>query len=176
MAEGDPEGGRGTRRSQRKQAKRRREDERTLLDEGYAKFTAREHTHGDGKLACKVILHVDLIDGEEAVDGIRDGYAGATGKGEGHAEMNALQQIVEAFNSSVDDFGKYSFRIECLEKSCCVRCSAVMGLIGATPVGRTYKSPESFLGGGSWALTPTLRAFLAKYLGMTEEDLMSLNS
>jgi hypothetical protein len=132
-----------------------------LQKKGYDSFEAVEDYHSDGTEGCAVILTaINLETGE------RSDPEGKTGKGHGHAEIDALYEFLDAIEWDTEKFGKYSLTITCTDKSCCKYCSAVMGLLGIKAGKKTYKSNKKM--GVSYSLPPRIREFISEVCKVSE--------
>src|SRR5262245_11359809 len=132
-----------------------------LQKKGYDSFKAEENYHSDGGEDCAVILTaIKLKTGEE------NDYEGKTGRGHGHAEIDALYKFLEKIEWDTKKFLKYSLTITCTDKSCCTYCSAVMGLLGIKAGKKTYKSNKKM--GPSYSLPPIIRKFISEVCEVSE--------
>jgi len=93
-------------------------------------------------------------------------YEGATGKGHGHAEMDALHEYIDA-QGGVDNAVAHFKRarglvVECTEKPVCVRCTQVLKTLGFACSEDTKWGSDS-MGSTEWGASMNVKAFLAKY-------------
>ena len=130
------------------------------LIRGYEAFRATEEEIDDGKQDCTATIH--YMSGAEKVGSV----SGSTGEGNGHGEMSALFWfLVDTCKGDHETFGDALLEVECLAKSCCMRCSAILGLLDVWPRGKTYKAPKS-MGGTQWGLHVDLAAAIATKTGV----------
>lgn len=143
---------------------------KTKLIEGYEAFLATEKEVEDGKQDCSATIH--YMSGAEDVGSV----SGATGEGNGHAEMSALYWFLSVYcKGNHETFGNALLEVECLAKSCCMRCSAILGLLGVWPRGETYKAPKH-MGGTQWGLNEDLAKAIAAKTGVDHRVLRAFGS
>lgn len=87
--------------------------------------------------------------------------------GAGHAEMRALTNYIQSGGTvatllALDSDDKV---VQCEEKPCCAKCSAILGLLGFSGSARTKKT-KSTMGSTQWALPPVLREALESELNV----------
>ena len=129
-----------------------------LLKVGYKAFDAAVSINGDGSESTEVTLYV--YSGRR----LRKQYIGRTGKGHGHAEMDALYQFVK---DKTVPHANVSLELSCTAKPCCVRCSAVLGLLNvSTANDNTHKSPKA-MGSTQWGIPDEVAEYVAS---VTEID------
>jgi len=135
-----------------------------LWEQGFAAFATDERDFNDGAQDCGASLTV--------TGGVAAGtYHGMTGKDQGHAEIHALCQFLNAIGWDTGAFAGYALTVSCTAKPCCKFCSAVMGLFGIAAGEGTYKSQKTSRG-TSYSRPPKVRTFLKKYLGVSEQRVM----
>lgn len=88
---------------------------------------------------------------------------GNTGKGHGHAEMDALHQYVDSFDSvqsAVTAFKRLRVKnVECTEKEVCKRCTFVLQTLGFSACEETEWGEKS-MGSTEWGVSMKVRDFL----------------
>jgi hypothetical protein len=127
-------------------------DKGTLRD-GYKAFAASESE--DTKSGTMTTTAILTADGSE--------YTGNSGKG--HAEMDALNQMLVANGKNLAALLELDGKtVTCTAKPCCYRCSVVLGLLGFAPSSAETKKTASGMGSTQWALPDPLGSVLkAKY-------------
>jgi hypothetical protein len=167
-----------------------------LLKEGFRKFTAVERDNNDSAQDCQAELTV-----AGAV------YHGSTGKQHGHAEMDALDKFLnelyeQEIYPTLDDlveknkldmktakdegyvatqavklFKTYQRTMVCDNKSCCVKCSAILGHLGISPGANTYKTKQIMGKATQYGVSHRVKVFIAAYLktdvGTVELELLN---
>ena len=120
--------------------------------------------YADPEPACEVELFVDSAEydiPEEAKHII-----GKTGRGHGHAETDALEQLVTLVKNHEVVKGLFeegAVTLECTDKPCCAHCSTLLGLLNVWPrTSDTKKSRRTMLAGGAWGPGLNLKEFLVK--------------
>jgi hypothetical protein len=135
-----------------------------LIDEGWKDFSGDEQALNDGEESCTATLL--LYSGESWVGAL----VGSTKNERGHAEMDALFQYLRMIKENKQEFGTFKLVIQCLDKACCVKCAAILGLLGVRASPRTFKSKKT-MGKTGYAIHPELRTFITKYKKITESKL-----
>ena len=97
--------------------------------------------------------------------------------GGGHAEMDALKQLIILCGYDAVRFTTVLGRgvtVGCTEKPCCYRCSCMLGALGIVATSGTKKSSKS-MGSTQWgSLGPDERAFIEAYLGIKKGSIEAL--
>lgn len=134
-----------------------------LLKEGYESFAASEGSKdsGDGKETTEVKLYYGPT-GSNTVPG-KSGY------GKGHAEMAALYEYYSKTHGNNErrflaNVG--GTKLDCTSKPCCVRCSAILGLLGVQPYRDSTKKTQDTMGSTEWGMHPDLRNVLRNHEGI----------
>ncbi len=95
-----------------------------------------------------------------------DWYAGRTGRGHGHAEMDALHNFIEdqgGVEDAIVAFNATSSRkVECLAKPVCKRCRTILEGLEFTLSGTTKWGTKS-MGSTQWGASMNVKAFLAHF-------------
>lgn len=141
-----------------------------LIQDGWNAFSAAEGEGGDGEESCTVKLYYGAGGSCEV--------CGATGQGHGHAEMDAIWKLfMDVCGGDIEKFRKYlgTLKIECEDKPCCRRCSAILGLLKAAATAGTKKTSKN-MGSTEWSLVPDLRRLLEGLLGHPDAVLSELGS
>lgn len=93
-------------------------------------------------------------------------YDGSTGRGHGHAEMDALHNYIEAMggvDAAIRSFDRARTRtVECEEKPVCKRCTTVLETLKFKCSSNTVFSEES-MGSTQWGASMNVKAFLSNY-------------
>lgn len=158
-----------------------------VVRRGYESFKAAAGAHSDGLMACTVTLYyrtsisLGTIKRSDLKPGASDtpvkvtllGYGsteGATGTGHGHAEMDALHDLF--FDVCGGDPEKIlatkerGLWIQCEGKSCCLHCSAVLGLLNALPATHATTKSNKSMGSTQWSVPPKMRDCLSMLTGV----------
>ncbi|HEX4326998.1 MAG TPA: hypothetical protein VH105_09270 [Burkholderiales bacterium] len=135
-----------------------------LIDEGWKAFSADEQALNDGEESCVAKLHLYLNDSWVGA------LIGSTRNNRGHAEMDTLFQYLGVLKENKQVFGTHKLVMECLDKACCVKCAAILGLLGVGATSKTFKSKKT-MGKTGYAIHPELRTFIAKTKKITETKL-----
>ena len=116
----------------------------------------------------------ESCDAELAVDGIR--YYGKTGTGQGHAEMDALNNMIKAMIADYDKLrieaaaktllGAKKKTVFCPSRACCKKCSAVLHKLGFK-AGKDSSFSDESMGKTQWYVGMNVRALFA----LTDIDL-----
>jgi hypothetical protein len=97
--------------------------------------------------------------------------------GEGHAEMNALRQLIILCKYDAEVFTQIlraGVTVVCIEKPCCYRCSCILGALGIVASVGTRKNAKK-MGKTQWGgLSEEDRAFIEAHLGITKYSIESL--
>lgn len=136
-----------------------------LMDTGYTNFKAQEvgPNEGDGTQSCDATLYY-LPAG--AGGGVWSNAKGSTADHNGHAEMAAIFNFwVNVCQENYATFSGATKRIECTSKPCCVRCSAILGLLLIARQSTATKKTSYTMGGTQWVLVEKLRQLLALATG-----------
>jgi hypothetical protein len=137
------------------------------------KATLADSKAGDGKQATQVELFFT-----DPVGLIKTSQVGVSGTN-GHAEMNALDAI---FKLHGYDQGKCAtildsgITVKCEAKPCCVRCSVVLGGIGAGAETDNTKKINKTMGQTQWVVSQKLAEILATYLGVSEWEIKNIHN
>lgn len=142
------------RRSSRKKAKKTKLD-RSQLRAGYAAFRAVETKDTkSGTQDTTATLSVSGIS-----------YVGSS-KSPGHAEMDALNDILIGNGDSLDDVIAHDNKtVSCTAKPCCFKCSIVLGLLGFGPASGATLKTRSGMGGTQWVLQSPLKEKIEERYG-----------
>jgi hypothetical protein len=137
--------------------------------DSWTEFDALQRDVGDGVPECVATIY--WIFGKSYGN-----VKGATKSGRGHAEIDCLCNLVDLCSEKQWDlntfFSEGIFEVSCENKSCCWRCSAVLGALGVTADEKTFKTTKSMLGGGNWAIPHSeLKKLLCDRLNIKEEVL-----
>ncbi len=131
---------------------------KVTLDDFFDDFDAVQvdPAKNDGLEDCEVVLTI----------GTR-GYRGKTGKGHGHAEMDALVQFIEDVGD-IDGCVTLLRRarnktVTCEDKSVCRGCASVLGALGFKASSAETTKYGKFMGKTQWAPVPQIRALLKAY-------------
>jgi hypothetical protein len=127
---------------------------------GYARYSAPPGSENDGDENCEVKLRVNTHDDASGIAHYTS-YPGKTGKGNGHAEIDAIVTYLKTIGWDPAAFRSCPLFMECTSKPCCFYCSAVMGLLAIRPWAQTFKSTKRM--GVSYGLPPQLRQFIAQF-------------
>ncbi|MHB1056341.1 MAG: hypothetical protein ACYC0F_00480 [Rhodanobacter sp.] len=137
-----------------------------IFKDGWDGFIAKEATKGDGSQSCEA-----EIQATNNTTNVTVTYYGNTKNLHGHAEIDGLYQFMKAIGWNAAVWTQYTVTVTCEAKPCCKYCSAVLGNLGVFATDGTYKSTKSM--GVSYALPPDMRAFLSRFLGVTESTITS---
>jgi cytidine deaminase len=145
------------------------------LKVGFAGFNAEVGTGGSSSQDCSARLHYIIGD---YVTGLQFNHVeGSTGQGHGHAEMDALHKFwTDICAKDLTTFISYRKKIQCESKPCCVRCSAVLGLLGIEALDEDTRKTRSTMGSTEWAVTPDVRELLAEVTSQPAQSFSSLGS
>ena len=99
-----------------------------------------------------------------------DSWEGNTDKkhGCGHAEMDALAQYVATGNNTFENMV-----LSCTTKPCCVRCSAVLGLLGIEACDRTLKYSKP-MGSTEWGISDSVAKAVANHIGRDDVSYLDI--
>jgi hypothetical protein len=115
---------------------KKRQKTKSWMQQYFDDFDAKEKLVNDQSESCAAKLH--YIDDSETPQIV----VGATGKG-GHAEMYALTQFIrnvcEFKTDKLEEYQERGLEIECPAKSCCQRCSIILGALGFSAVAGDYE-------------------------------------
>jgi hypothetical protein len=91
-------------------------------------------------------------------------FDGSTGKGNGHAEMDALNNFIVAYggvDGAVDKFSRIKVkRVECESRDVCKRCSRVLKALGFEPKDDNTSWGTDSMGATEWGCSLKVRDFL----------------
>lgn len=152
----------------------------SLKTKGYKLFKATEVDvgKGDGQQKCSAVLTVTLK--EDAVlpepshsvvgDDVSGEYYGDTKNQRGHAEIDAVFQFLKATGWNKNAFELYDAEISCPAKPVCVRCAAMLGLLGVTAAENQTKT-ASAMGKTSYSAPTDLVKYLADKQNVRPTDI-----
>lgn len=145
--------------------------------------------HADHSAQCRVVINIHLPNPRPQPgqpDTVPDGIAlpaapieGLTGRGNGHAEMDALHNLMGQVGPATMRalLMERAVFLDCVDKPCCAHCSTMLGLLGVvqgTPA--TRKSRRTMLAGGAWGVSSSLKGFLINEWKLREDDINALSS
>jgi hypothetical protein len=141
----------------------------TLKDRGYEAFWADERTHSNGAQQCQAKLHYRTRESDRWKERTE------VTSGAGHSEVQAVDEFVRTkCNYDVAVYSTYQvagIRVQCEQKSVCVRCAVFLGLLGIQNLSAaTTKSPTT-MDMTEWTLPPNLRDFFRNYVAETQTDI-----
>lgn len=122
-------------------------------------------------MVCGATLTVALRDGavlppaspSVVTADLSGAYSGNTKNKRGHAEIDALYQFFKAAGWSDAVIGSYDLEIDCPAKPCCVRCSAILGLLGVSAAPNQRKTTGT-MGKTAYGAHPDFTEYLARRL------------
>jgi hypothetical protein len=145
------------------------------LKVGFAAFNAEEGSGGSSSQDCDARLHYIIGNYQTGLQ--FNHVEGSTGQGHGHAEMDALHKFwTEICVEDLTVFVSYQKKIQCESKPCCVRCSAVLGLLGIEALDPDTKKTRATMGSTEWAVTSEVRDLLAQVTSQPAESFSSFGS
>ena len=134
----------------------------------WEKYNAAVQDKGDGVPECVATIYWEYKNKKGT-------KKGATTSLCGHAEMDCLDELLGLCQDKGWDpktfFEDGSFEVSCEHKSCCWRCSAVLGALGVKAKENTFKTKKSMLGGGSWGTSNKVKTFLSDFLKIEEANI-----
>jgi hypothetical protein len=142
------------------------------LETGYDAFKATE-TSASGSLTqdCQASLTYVLTN-----ETTSDHTDGDTKNGRGHAEMDAIHQFsVNKCRKDLATFTGATKSVSCTDRPCCVRCSAVMGLLSIRAETGTMKT-RSTKGSTEWCVSPDVRDLLRQVTGEPADAFLQFGS
>lgn len=158
--------------------KRMRAEYRTFdIGDAWDSFDAEEQVgdHDDHSAQCRVEIFLD----SDEFDVPSGPIEGLTGRGHGHAEMDALHELLEKVGDEVMKgiLEEGAVSLDCVAKPCCVHCSTMLGMLNVrarTPA--TMKSRHTMLAGGAWSVSLRLKTFLMSKWRLREDDINALGA
>lgn len=151
-----------------------------LKSKGYQLFKATEVSveKGDGQQKCSAVLTVTLKEGavlpepspSVVSDDVSGVYSGDTKHLRGHAEIDAVFQFLKATGWNKKAFELYDAVISCPAKPVCVRCAAMLGLLGVTAAENQTKTPSA-MGKTSYSAPTDLVKYLADKQNVLPTDI-----
>lgn len=104
-------------------------------------------------------------------------YDGATGRGHGHAEMDALHDFVEAMGGveeAVAALGRYkSLKVRCESRPVCSQCGAVLQALGFELYSEETEWGDKTMGSTEWAVSMNVKALLAE-VGIDVKEILRM--
>jgi hypothetical protein len=109
-------------------------------------------------------------------EGATDFTEGNTGKGNGHAEMDALHKFIPIMTSEKKEFKDYEgkLKIQCEGKPCCAQCSAILGALNIQPKrteNMTKKTYMPMTAGGTWGLSIETRKLVSREKNIADQEI-----
>ncbi|MCB2134355.1 MAG: hypothetical protein KDE08_00160 [Rhodobacteraceae bacterium] len=91
-------------------------------------------------------------------------YAGSSA-GDGHAEMDALNQMLAVHNDLDTIIALAGKTVDCRSKPICYRCAIVLGLLGFQPANNQTLKTRQGMGQTQWYLPEPLRTKITEKYG-----------